>query len=67
MFQLSCYFVNIELHELYMLEINLLSVASFVNIFSYSAGCLFIFFMVPFALLKFLSLIRSHLFLFSLF
>ena len=55
MFQLDCYFVNIELHELYMLEINLLSVASFVNIFSYSEGCLFIFFMVSFALLKFSS------------
>ena len=67
MFQLDCYFINIELHELYMLEINLLSVPSFVNIFSYSEGCLFIFFMVSFALLKFSGLIRPHLFLFSLF
>ena len=34
---------------LYILEINPLSVASFANIFSHSEGCLFILFMVSFA------------------
>ena len=32
---------------LYVLEINVLSVASFASIFSHSEGCLFVFFMVP--------------------
>ena len=50
---------------LYILEINLLSVASLANSFSYSEGCLFILFMVSFAVQRHLSLIRSHLFLFS--
>ena len=49
---------------LYILEINPLSVASFVNIFSHSEGCLFILFMVSFAVQKLLSFIRSHLFIF---
>ena len=49
---------------LYILEINPLSVASFANIFSHSEGCLFILFMVSFAVQKLLSLIRSHLFIF---
>ena len=49
---------------LYILEINPLSVALFANIFSHSEGCLFILFMVSFAVQKFLSLIRSHLFIF---
>ena len=41
-----CFF-DIDLHELfYVLEINLLSIASFANIFSHSVGCLFILFMV---------------------
>ena len=34
---------------LYILELNPLSVASFANIFSHSEGCLFVFFMVSFA------------------
>ena len=38
---------------LYILEINLLSVASFANIFSHSEGCLFVLFMVSLALQKF--------------
>ena len=50
---------------LYILEINLLSVILFANIFSHSEGCLFILFMVSFAVQKFLSLIRSHLFIFA--
>ena len=54
-------FYDIELHELlYILEINSLSVASFANIFSHSEGCLFILFMVSFAVQKLLSFIRSH-------
>ena len=49
---------------LYILEINHLSVVSFANIFSHSEGCLFVLFMVSFAVQKLLSLIRSHLFIF---
>ena len=49
---------------LYILEINPLLVASFVNIFSQSVGCLFALFMVSFTVQKLLSLIRSHLFIF---
>ena len=37
---------------LYILEINPLSVASFVNSFSYSEGYLFVLFMVSFAVQK---------------
>ena len=51
---------------LYILEINPLSVASFANIFSHFVGCLFVLFMVSFAVQKLLSLIRSHLFIFVL-
>ena len=51
---------------LYILEINPLSVASFVNISSHSEGCLLVLFMVSFAVQKLLSLIRSHLFIFVL-
>ena len=59
-----CFF-DVELHELLIyLEINPLSVASFANIFSHSDGCLFILFMVSFAVKKLLSFIRSHLFIF---
>ena len=47
-----------------ILEINLLSVASFAKIFSRFVGCLFTLFMVSFALQQILSLIRSHLFIF---
>ena len=49
---------------LYVLEINPFSVVSFANIFSHSDGCLFDLFMVPFAVQKILSFIRSHLFIF---
>ena len=48
----------------YILEITPLSVASFANIFSHSEGCLFVLFMVSFAVQKLSSLIRSHLFIF---
>ena len=49
---------------LYILEIKVLPVTSFANIFSHSVGFLFILFMVSFAVQKLLSLIRSHLFIF---
>ena len=49
---------------LYILEINPLSVLSFAFIFSHSEGCLFILFLVSFAVEKLLSLISSHLFIF---
>ena len=49
---------------LYILEINPLLVTSFANILSHSVGCLFVLFMVSFAMQKLLSLIRSHLFIF---
>ena len=49
---------------LYILEINSLSVVSFANISSHSEGCLFVLFMVSFAVEKLLSFIRSHLFIF---
>ena len=50
--------------SLNILQINLLSVASFANIVSHSEGCLFVLLMVSFAVQKLLSLIRSHLFIF---
>ena len=49
---------------LYILEINSLSVASFAIIFFHSEGCLFMLFIVSFVVQKFLSFIRSHLFIF---
>ena len=58
----------VQLYELFtysILEIKPLSVALFTNIFSHSVGCLFVLFMVFFALQKFVSLIRSHLFIFA--
>ena len=50
--------------NLYILEINPLSVVSCASVFSHSEGCLFILSMVSFAVQKVLSLIRSHLFIF---
>ena len=47
---------------LYILEMNPLSIVSLANIFSHSEGCLFVLFMVSFAVQKLLSLIRSHFF-----
>ena len=49
---------------LYILKIKPSSVASFANIFSHSVGCLFVFFMVSFAVQKLVSLLMSHLFIF---
>ena len=48
-----------------ILEIKPLLVTSFANILSQSVGCLFVLFMVPFAIQKLGSLIRSHLFIFG--
>ena len=45
---------------LYILEINPLSIDSFANIFSHSKGCLFILFIVSFAVQNILSFIRSE-------
>ena len=65
---------DIELYELFMLlmwiyfkiylDINLLSVISFTNIFSHSVGFLFVLSVVSFAVPKLLSLLRFHLFIF---
>ena len=51
----------------YILEINRLSVASLAIIFSHSEGCLFVLFMVSYAVPKALRLFRSHLFIWFLF
>ena len=50
---------------LYIFEINSLLVALFAFIFSHSEGCLFTLLIVSFNVQKFLSLIRSHLFIFA--
>ena len=50
---------------LYVLEIKPLSVTSFEIIFSHSVSCLFVFFLVSFAVQKLVSLIRSHWFIFA--
>ena len=52
------------MNSLYILEIDPLSVTSIENIVSHSVGCLFILFMVFFAVQKVLHLLRSHLFIF---
>ena len=50
---------------LYILEIKPLSVSLFANIFSNSVGCLFILFMVSFAVQKLIGLMRFRLFIFA--
>ena len=64
-FGLGCLFFLILscMSCLYILEINPL-VALFANIFPHSEGCLFVLFMVCFAVQKLLGFIRSHLFIF---
>ena len=49
---------------LYILEFNPFSVALFAFIFSHSEGCLFVLFIVSFAVQNLLSFIRSYLFIF---
>ena len=56
--ELSC------MNYLYIFEINYLSVASFA-IFSHSEGCLFTLLIVSFVVQTFLSLLRSHSFIFA--
>ena len=51
---------------LYILEIKLLSVTSFANIFSHSIGYLFLLFILSFAMQNLISLISPHLFVFGL-
>ena len=59
-------FSGVELQELLVyFEVNSLSVASFVIIFSHSEGCLFTLLIVFFIVKKLLNLIRSHLFIFA--
>ena len=55
-------FLILSWSYLYILEINSSLVASHANMFSHSVGCLFILFMVSFAVQK--CLIRSSLFIF---
>uniref|UniRef100_A0A8D1YLR8 Uncharacterized protein n=1 Tax=Sus scrofa TaxID=9823 RepID=A0A8D1YLR8_PIG len=50
---------------LYILESKPFSVASFETVFSHSVSCLFVFFLVSFAVQKLLSVIRSHWFIFA--
>uniref|UniRef100_A0A4X1V7Y7 Uncharacterized protein n=1 Tax=Sus scrofa TaxID=9823 RepID=A0A4X1V7Y7_PIG len=51
---------------LYILESKPLSVVSFGTVFSHSVSCLFVFFLVSFAVQKLFSLMRSHGFIFAL-
>ena len=63
-FWMSCLFVDMELHELFVcFGINSSLVALFANNFFYSEGCLFVLFMVFFAVQMLLSFIRCHLFI----
>ena len=57
-------FIILILSYLQILETNPLLVILFENIFSHSVDCLFILFLVSFAMQKMLSLIRSYLFIF---
>ena len=60
-FTLSC------ISSLYILEVNPLSVVLFANIFSHSVYCFCFLSIASFALKKILSLISSHLFIFTSF
>ena len=68
-FQLGClvFLLLNYMSCLYILEIKPLLVASSANIFSHFVSFLSLFFMVSFAVQKFLSLIRSHWFIFGCF
>ena len=66
-FWLGCLFFDIRATWavcIFWRLINPLLIASFANIFCHSVGCLFVLFMVFFAVQKLLSLIWSHLFIF---
>ena len=58
-------FIFVELSCLYIFEINSLLVASFAVIFSHSEGYIFTLLIVSFVVENLLSLIRSHLFIFT--
>ena len=64
-FESPCFRMLSCMSCLYMLYINLLLVLSFANIFSHSVSCVFVLFMVSFAVEKLASLIRLHLFIFA--
>ena len=65
--QARFYFVVvIELYELFVFCVSLLSIRAFANIFSHSVDCLFILCMVSSVVQKLVRVIRSHLFLFLL-
>ena len=69
-FLLGCLFVCFILSCIccfYILEMNLLSVAPFANIFSHCEDCLYVLFIVFFAVQKLLRLIRSHFIFFHYF
>ena len=51
--------ISSYMSHLYILETNPMPAASFANIFFHSVGCLFVLYMVSFAVQKLLSLIRS--------
>uniref|UniRef100_A0A8D1ENG3 Uncharacterized protein n=1 Tax=Sus scrofa TaxID=9823 RepID=A0A8D1ENG3_PIG len=59
------FFLPLSFMSLYILEMKTLSGASYETIFSHSLDCLFVYFMVSFAVQKLVSLIRSHWFTFS--
>ena len=64
-FLIGLFLVMLCLSCFYILEIKHLSVASLANIFSHSTGYVFILFMASFAGQKLISLILSHLFIFT--
>ena len=66
-FLLGCLFLLLLtcMSHLHILEINPLSVALIANILSHPIGCLFILFMVSFAVQKLESFIRSHFCIFT--
>ena len=67
-FSCSVVCVFVEWYELFVYCGDKSLLSGFVpNIFSNSVDCLFILFMVSFAVEKLLSLIRSHLFIFIFF
>ena len=63
-FALYVFLILSYMNYLYILEINSLSAVSFAITFSPSEGCLFILFIVSFAMQKLLSLIGFHLLIF---
>ena len=63
--ELFVFLIMNNISYLYILDINPLSVTSFVNIFSHFIACLFIL-MVSFAVQKLSSLTMFHLFVFAL-